>query len=174
MNRLRRSRPLVKATHEPAFREVLTLIERARQRAFHAVNAELIDLYWRVGGYISQKLETAAWGQGVVAELAAHIQRQHPNLRGFTRASLFRMRQFFETYREDRKVAAVLRQLPWTHHLMILGRCKRPEERAFYIRMSLREGWKSRDLDRQAAEREARPVRAVGFFLPTQPGLPPP
>lgn len=145
----RRPRPSAPATYEPAFREVLSLIERARQRAFHSVNAELIDLYWRVGGYISQKLETAAWGQGVVAELAAHIQRQHPNLRGFTRASLFRMRQFFETYREDKKVAALLRQLQWTQHLMILGRCKRPEEREFYIRMSLREGWKSRDLDRQ-------------------------
>lgn len=137
------------APHEPAFREVLTLIEGARGRAFHAVNTELIDLYWSVGEYISRKLETAAWGQGVVAELAGYIQRHHPNLRGFTRASLFRMRQFFETYRDDKKVAALLRQLKWTHHLMILGRCKLADEREFYIRTSAREGWTSRDLDRQ-------------------------
>ncbi|MSU49570.1 MAG: DUF1016 domain-containing protein [Opitutus sp.] len=136
-------------SHEPAFREVLVLIERARQRAFHVVNTELIDLYLRVGEFISRKLETAVWGQGVVAELAAHIQRHHPNLRGFTRASLFRMRQFFDTYRHNKKVAALLRQLQWTQHLMILGRCKRPEEREFYIRLSIREGWKSRDLERQ-------------------------
>jgi predicted nuclease of restriction endonuclease-like (RecB) superfamily len=136
-------------SHEPAFREVLALIEGARRRAFQAVNTELIDLYWRVGEYISRKIETAAWGQGVVAELAVYIQRHHPNLRGFTRASLFRMRQFFETYRDDKKVAPLLRQLKWTHHLMILGRCKRAEEREFYIRLSIREGWKSRDLDRQ-------------------------
>ena len=135
--------------HERDFREVLTLVERARERAFQAVNTELIELYWRVGEYISRKLEMAVWGQGVVAELAAYIQRYHPNLRGFTRASLFRMRQFFETYRGDKKVAALLRQLKWTHHLMILGRCKRPEEREFYIRMSIRERWTSRDLDRQ-------------------------
>ena len=62
------------APHELAFREVLVLIERARERAYHAVNIELIDLYWRVGEYISRKLETAVWGEGVVAELAAYIQ----------------------------------------------------------------------------------------------------
>jgi predicted nuclease of restriction endonuclease-like (RecB) superfamily len=137
------------APDEPAFREVLALIEGARGRAFQAVNTELIGLYWRVGEYISRKIETAAWGQGVVAELAVYIQRHYPNLRGFTRASLFRMRQFFEAYRDDKKVAPLVRQLQWSHHLMILGRCKRPEEREFYIRLAIREGWRKRDLDRQ-------------------------
>ena len=137
------------AQHETAFREVLALIEHARQRAYQEVNIQLIDVYWRVGEYITRKLETAAWGEGVVAELAAYIQRHCPTLRGFTRASLFRMRQFFETYRNNTKVAALLRQLPWTHHLMILGRCKSPEEREFYLRMAIRERWPSRQLDRQ-------------------------
>ena len=104
------------APKESDFREVVALIERARERAFHAVNTELIDLYWRVGEFISRKLETAVWGQGVITELAAYIQQHHPNLRGFTRASLFRMRQFFDTYRHDKKVAALLRQLPWSSH----------------------------------------------------------
>ena len=61
--------------------------------------------------------------------MATYFQRRHPNLRGFTRASLFRIRQFFETYRNGKKVAALLRQLKWTHHLMILGRCKLADER---------------------------------------------
>jgi predicted nuclease of restriction endonuclease-like (RecB) superfamily len=141
--------PSLPPAHERSFREVLEMIEAARARAYQAVNTELIDLYWRVGEYISRKIETAAWGQGVVIELATYLQRHHPNLRGFTRASLFRMRQFFDTYRNDKKVAALLRQLKWTHHLMILGRCKAADERQFYIRMSVREGWTSRDLDRQ-------------------------
>ena len=57
-----------------------------------------------------------------VAELARYIQQRHPNLRGFTRASLFRMEQFYDTYRHDRKVAPLVRQLPWSHNLIILGR----------------------------------------------------
>jgi hypothetical protein len=85
------------APHEPAFREVLAFIERARQRAFQAVNTELIGLYWQVGEYISRKLETAAWGEGVVDQLADYIARHHPDIHGFTRRNLFRMRQFYET-----------------------------------------------------------------------------
>jgi predicted nuclease of restriction endonuclease-like (RecB) superfamily len=46
-------------------------------------------------------------------------------------------------------VSALLRRLPWTHHLIILGQCKRPEEREFYLRMAIRERWSSRELERQ-------------------------
>ena len=148
--RQKRSAPATLAVaHDSAFQEVLGFIERARRRAFQAVNTELIDLYWRVGEFISLKIETAVWGQGVVAALAAYIQHRQPNLRGFTRASLFRMRQFFDAYRHDKKVAALLRQLPWTQNLLILARSKRPEEREFYLRLAIRERWSSRELKRQ-------------------------
>jgi predicted nuclease of restriction endonuclease-like (RecB) superfamily len=94
-------------------------------------------------------LETAVWGEGVVDELARYIERRFPNLRGFTRRNLFRMRQFYDTYRDDEKVSALLTQLPWTHHLLILGRSKRAEEREFYIRIAIQERWTSRELERQ-------------------------
>lgn len=94
------------------FAEVLELIQAARQRAFAAVNTTLIDLYWQVGQYLSRKLETAEWGEGVVKKLAEHIARQHPEIRGFTRPNLFRMRQFYETYSDDEKVSPLVRQLP--------------------------------------------------------------
>ena len=121
----------------------------AQLAAFVAVNQELVGLYWQIGEYISRKLESAAWGEGVVDKLAAHIARKHPELRGFTRPNLFRMRQFYETYRDDGKVAPLVRQLPWTHNLVILSRSRRPEEREFYLRMALRERWSKRELGRQ-------------------------
>jgi predicted nuclease of restriction endonuclease-like (RecB) superfamily len=139
------------APDEHAFAEVVEMIQVTREQAVSAVNTALIDLYWRIGEYISRKLETAAWGEGVVEALARYIQRHHPNLRGFTRPNLFRMRQFFETYKGDEKVAPLVRQLPWTHHLMILSRSKRAEEREFYIRLAAREKWSSRELERQLA-----------------------
>jgi predicted nuclease of restriction endonuclease-like (RecB) superfamily len=143
------SKPVAAKGHEPAFREIIGLIQSARRRAFQAVNTELIELYWRVGEYISRKLETAAWGEGVVEELARYIARRHPELKGFTRASLFRMRQCFDTYHPHPKVAPLVRQLPWSHNLLILGRCKRPEEREFYLRLATNQGWGKRELERQ-------------------------
>jgi predicted nuclease of restriction endonuclease-like (RecB) superfamily len=59
------------------------------------------------------------------------------------------MRQFYETYRGDEKVSALLTQLPWTHNLLILSRSKRSEERDFYLQMAVRERWSTRDLERQ-------------------------
>jgi predicted nuclease of restriction endonuclease-like (RecB) superfamily len=134
---------------EQTFAEIVEMIQAARGQALAAVNTALIDLYWKVGEYISRKLETAAWGESVVDELARYIQQRHPNLRGFTRRNLFRMRQFFEAYKEQANVSALLAQLPWTHHLIILGQSKRPEEREFYIRLATRERWGKRELERQ-------------------------
>jgi len=134
---------------EEAFSEIVWLIAGSRQQAIQAVNSTLIDLYWQVGETISRKIESSEWGDGVVPQLAQYIARTQPGLRGFTRANLFRMRQFYETYRDDTIVAALLRQLPWTHHMIILGQSKRPEEREFYLRMAAQERWSSRQLERQ-------------------------
>ncbi|WP_422016668.1 PDDEXK nuclease domain-containing protein [Roseateles sp.] len=134
---------------EASFAEVVGLIEQARQRAYQAVDRELVGLYWRIGQYISAKLAAAVWGEGVVDRLAEHLARTMPGQRGFTRRNLFRMRQFFEAYGADEKVTALLTQLPWTHNLIILTQSKRPEERQFYLRMAVQERWSSRELERQ-------------------------
>ncbi|MDO9600273.1 MAG: DUF1016 N-terminal domain-containing protein [Azoarcus sp.] len=134
---------------EPSFDEVVTLIHTARQRATQAVNAALIELYWQVGAIISRKIASAEWGDGVVTQLAAHIVHTQPGLRGFTRPNLFRMRQFYEAYRDDAKVSALLRQLLWAHNIITLSQSKRQEERDFYLRMAIQEKWSSRELERQ-------------------------
>lgn len=130
-------------THD--FAEVAQLIDAARQRAYQAVNTSLIELYWQVGGYISGKLAAAEWGDGVVEQLARHLALTQPGLRGFTRPNLFRMRQFYEAYQGDEIVSPLVRQLPWTHNLIILSQSKRPEEREFYLKMAITERWSKRE-----------------------------
>lgn len=132
-----------------SFAEVALLIREARQRAYTAVNSAQIDLYWQLGAYISAKISAASWGEKTVASLATYLAEHHPDLRGFTRASLFRMRQFFEAYRNAGPIVATLsRQLAWSHHLAILGRCKTLDERKFYIETAVRERWSYRVLGR--------------------------
>jgi predicted nuclease of restriction endonuclease-like (RecB) superfamily len=134
---------------EEVFLDIVQLIVASREKAMHAVNRALIELYWQVGETISRKIETAEWGDGVVEQLADYIAKTQPGLRGFTRANLFRMRQFYQTYQGDEKVAPLVRQLPWTHNLVILGQSKRPEEREFYLRLAIQERWSRRELERQ-------------------------
>ncbi len=102
-----------------------------------------------MGEYISHKLETAEWGDRVVDDLARFLARTQPGLRGFARPNLFRMRQFYETYRANPIVSPLVRQLPWTHNLIILSQSRREEEREFYVRMAIREKWTKRELERQ-------------------------
>lgn len=148
-----RSKAFPKATAvspvEGAFDEIVELIRAARQQAVRAVNTELIELYWRIGDYLHRKIESDGWAKGTVVQLAAYIAQREPGLRGFSPQNLWRMRQFFVAYRDDPKLSPLVRVLPWTHNLIVLGQCKRPEERAFYLRKSVQERWSSRELERQ-------------------------
>ncbi len=131
------------------FADIARLVAAARQQAVQTVNTLLVELYWQIGERISRRIAAAEWGDGVVDELARYLARTQPGLRGFTRANLFRMRQFYEAYPDAQIVSALLRQLPWTHHLIILSQSKRAEEREFYLRLAAQEKWSSRQLERQ-------------------------
>jgi len=133
----------------PDFAEITRLIESARQRAYQAVNTALIELYWQVGAYISAKIKAAEWGEGVIEQLARHLASTQPGLRGFSAQNIWRMRQFHEAYQGQVILSPLVRELPWTHNLIILSRSKRPEEREFYLKMAAQEKWSKRELERQ-------------------------
>jgi hypothetical protein len=86
-----------KSPSPAGFDEVLALIEATRSRIVTAVNTALIDLYWRIGQYISRKIVEEGWGHGTVAALAEYIRARRPNARGFSASNLWRMMQFYET-----------------------------------------------------------------------------
>jgi len=151
------------------FEEVLSLIDSARTRALAAVNTVPIDLYWQIGEYISHKIAAEGLGKGTVGALAEYIQRHQPARTGFSASNLWRMRQFFESYRVAPKLAPLVRELSWTHNLLILSRSKREEEREFYLRVCIREPWSLRELQRQLAGGLVRanrrfPVLKLRFF----------
>lgn len=134
---------------EKRFNEVINLIRESRERAIRVVNAELINLYWNIGKYISAKVESAQWGRGIVMELAAHIRQTEPELKGFSHSNLWRIKQFYEVYADHPKLAALLREISWSHNMMIMGSTTTMEEREFYITTSIRERYSSRELERQ-------------------------
>ena len=110
------------------FDEVLHLIESARHRAFQAVNVLMIELYWNVGGYVSRKIAEQKWGKGTVQKLSGYIQTRQPGIRGFSPQNMWRMRQFYEAYRDQPILSTLLRELAWSSHLHILNKARLPEE----------------------------------------------
>ena len=131
------------------FLEVVQLIKNARYNALKAVNSEIVALYWKIGEHISKKIETSEWGNSVVEELAEYIKKKYPELKGYDKRSLFRMRQFYEIYHKNEKVSALLTQINWSNHLLILSKTKSDKERQFYLHLSIKEKYTSRELERQ-------------------------
>ncbi len=133
----------------PYANKIIDLIEEAKQSALKSVNAELIKLYWNVGEYLSKESEKASWGEAFIDETAKYIKENCPEIKGFNRRGLYRMKQFYETYKDHEFVSALLTQISWTNHLAILAGTKTKEEREFYITLCIKEKYSSRELQRQ-------------------------
>ena len=131
------------------FTDIIQLIKQSRTNAIKAVNAELITLYWNIGEYICRKIEQAEWGDSIVTELAKFIQTTEPEIKGFSDKNLWRMKQFYETYKDFPKLSPVVREISWTNNLLIFSRCKTIEEMEFYLKLVRQENYSKRELDRQ-------------------------
>ena len=86
---------------EKDFAEVYGIISTHRDRVVDVVNNESTSMLWEVGAYVSLKLSSAAWGDGVVRQLAEYIHTQDPAARGWSYRTIYKMVQFYETYSSD-------------------------------------------------------------------------
>ena len=132
-----------------AFSQVTDIIETAKNNAYKKVNEELINMYWKIGAFLSKEAENANFGDAYIDSISEYIQEQFPGIKGFNRRGLYRMKKFYETYVDDEFVTALLTQISWTNHLAIMSKAKTIEERHFYITLCIKESYSSRELERQ-------------------------
>lgn len=131
------------------FAEVVNIIQTRRNELLQVANKALLDTYWQVGKYISEKIEQSTWGDNIVSQLAAYIAKTAPELKGFSDKNLWRMKRFYETYVGDEKLSPLVREIGWTQNILIMSRCDNATEREFYIRLTKRDRLTKRELDRQ-------------------------
>ncbi len=131
------------------FNEILILIKKSKQKAYKQVNDILINLYWDVGQYISNKTKKEGWGKSTVKELANYIKKKDPDIRGFSEQNIWRMKQFYETYKNNKKLSSLVREVSWTNNLIIMSGRKSDEEKEFYLRETIKNNYSKRELERQ-------------------------
>ena len=131
------------------FDEVIHIIDNARSRAMKAVNAELIQMYWEIGSYVSGRVKDGGWRKSVVADFSEFLQAHYPGTKGFSAQNIWRMKQFYETYCDNEKLSPLVREIPWTSNLLIMTGCKTDEAREFYLRLCIANRYTKRELDRQ-------------------------
>ncbi|MBA2735294.1 MAG: DUF1016 domain-containing protein [Pyrinomonadaceae bacterium] len=116
-------------------------IQQTQIRAVSSVNRELVLLYWRIGREILQRQKQRGWGAKVIERLANDLRKEFPEMKGFSRANLLYMRAFAEAYQDEQFVQQVVGQIPWGHNIRILDKVKDAEEREWYIRQTIENGW---------------------------------
>jgi predicted nuclease of restriction endonuclease-like (RecB) superfamily len=128
------------------FSDVRRMIEEARSAVAVTVNAGLTILYWQIGTRIRKDIlanQRAEYGKQILVTLSQELVPAFG--RGFGEKNLRRMVQFAEAFPDQQIVAALLRQLGWTHFTLIIP-FKDSLQRDFYAEMCRIEGWSTRTL----------------------------
>ena len=147
-------------------------IAQARQRAALAVNAELVQLYGRIGRDILLRQQTQGWGAKVIDRLARDLKVAFPDMRGWSSSNLKYMRFFAQHCPEGRFGQQAADQLPWFHVVTLLTQLDDAESRAWYAGQVVAQGWSRSTLSLQIKNRlQQRQGAAVTNFAVR---LPPP
>jgi hypothetical protein len=93
------------------YHDIIEMIEQAKNRVNAYVNRELIDLYLGIGEYVSNKAASDGWGKQTVKTLADFLSKNYPDVKGFSAQNIWRMKQFYETYKDDEKLSPLVREL---------------------------------------------------------------
>ena len=162
-------------THHSDYRLALAAIKQRIQssqtRAVLAVNAELLGLYWDIGRQLDAWQRERAWGSAVVEQMAQDLQASYPGMKGFSRTSLFAMRQFYAFFSPQFEVVPQpVGQMPWGHVRTLLAKVKSVDLVLLYAQACADHGWSRNVLEWQIEQRfHERSGKAVGNFAQTLP-----
>lgn len=123
------------------FEDIKRGIQSARVSAAISVNKELIKLYLHIGQQIVEKQEEFGWGKSVVEILASDLQKEFENTDGFSARNLWNMRMFYLQYRNNEFLLQAVAEIPWGHNLLIMNKITDQNEREYYIKATIENGW---------------------------------
>ncbi|GAB4209908.1 MAG: hypothetical protein Fur0023_22270 [Bacteroidia bacterium] len=115
-------------------------VRQAQYEALQSVNLCLINLYWEIGKSIAEK-QAEGWGKSIVSTLARELQKEFPNMTGFSTTNLWLMAQFYTEYHADKNLQPLVGEISWTKHVVIMSKCKDSLERRFYTLATKKFGW---------------------------------
>ena len=142
----------------------------ARHKAVLAVNAELVSLYWHSGRDILQRQAAQGWGSKVIDRLGRDLREAFPEMKGFSTRNLKYMRAFAEAWTDFEIVQQVAAQLPWFHLCTLIDKVKDTQQREWYLKQAIVQGWSRTTLEvhikNRLHERQGKAVTNFAARLP--------
>ena len=87
--------------YEQQFEEIRGIITMHREKALREVNEESLQMSWKVGRIVSDKLKSNEWGSKVVTQLSEYLRTKGPTLKGYSRRNLYNMVMFYDEYSSE-------------------------------------------------------------------------
>ena len=138
---------LVISEMSPIVQEIKDILDAARSNVARQVNSELLNTYWNIGRIICEYEQTiperADYGKQTLRALSKELTKEFG--KGFSRANLYNMRLFYQSYK---KVQTVSGKLTWSHFCELLS-ISDPDKRSFYEKEAINSNWSVRELKRQ-------------------------
>ncbi len=172
-------------------KDVSKRFRQSQLKAAVKVNSEMLRFYWELGRDIAEMSAEAGYGSGFYKSVSSDLKDVFPDIRSFSTTNLKYMRYFYEMYPsvpenrqqlvdasgyvENRQQAVddfdAIFQIPWGHHIQILGKCKgNPEKALFYVKKTLENNWSRavlmNFLDTDLYERQGKAITNFSLTLP--------
>src|ERR1700722_9002588 len=146
-------------------------IYTARIRAHLAINKELTLLYWRIGKEILKRKQELAWGSKVVELLSQDLRHEFPGMKGLSTRNLIYMQTFATAYPDYEFTQQVAAQIPWGHNQTLLDKISDPDQRIWYIKKTIENGWSRNvlalQIDNHLYGREGKAITNFKNTLPS-------
>ena len=158
------------ARHESFIEEIKKEIQNQRISVVLSANSSMICLYWKIGKAILQKQKEEGWGAKVIDRMAKDLKEAFPDMTGFSPRNIKYMRKFAECWPDFEIVQQVVAQIPWRTNIKLIDKLNTLEERIWYARKTIENGWSSTILELQIQSRLfERTGKSVNNFLVAMP-----
>jgi predicted nuclease of restriction endonuclease-like (RecB) superfamily len=122
-------------------KELKSKIYSAKSNAILSVNRLMIELYFEIGKEIVSNQEVLGWGKSVVEQMSKDLISEFGEKSGYSSSNLWRMRNFYLSYKDNEKLAQLVREISWGQNIIIFEKCKDDEIKEYYIKNSIEFGW---------------------------------
>lgn len=122
-------------------RNIKEKVRSSQVKAALSVNQELIKLYWGIGADVFKKQRDEGWGAKTIEKLAKDLKTSFPAMKGFSKTNLKYMVQFAREYPIFKKSQQLVGQIPWGHNIILMQRLENQEERLWYAKKTIENGW---------------------------------
>jgi len=162
-------------TTHPEYRKFLKdlqgRIQATRIKVALSANQEMIELYWHIGKSIVEMQKEYGWGTSIVEQIAQDLRNQYEAMQGFSRTSVFAMRQFYLYFSPSSElVPRIVGQMPWGHIRTLIAKVKDPQIAIFYANSCVENAWTKPILELQIEQQLHKSIgKAVNNFNLTLP-----